>query len=73
MASHICLLVGIGPIYNSMAASLCLKSCEVHSLIKSYNGGLWKNIDRSGPITGKKDTTVMSTVYSSDENYFRVM
>ena len=28
MVSHICLLVELGPICNSMAASLCLKSCE---------------------------------------------
>ena len=49
MVSHICLLVELGPICNSMAASLCLKSCEDHSLLKSYNGGLWKNIYRSGP------------------------
>ena len=34
----------------SMAASLWLKSCEDHSLLKSYNGGLWKNNYRSGPI-----------------------
>ena len=51
MVSHICLLVELGPICNSMAASLCLKSCEDHSLLKSYNGGLWKNIYRSGPLT----------------------
>ena len=51
MVSHICLLVELGPICNSMAASLCLKSCEDHSLLKSYNGSLWKNIYRSGPIT----------------------
>ena len=43
MVSHICLLVELGPICNSVAASLCLKSCEDHSLLKSYNGGLWKN------------------------------
>ena len=43
MASHICLLVELGPICNFMAASLCLKSCEDHSLLKSYNRGLWKN------------------------------
>ena len=48
MVSHICLLVELGPICNSMAASLCWKSCEDHSLLKSYNGGLWKNIYRSG-------------------------
>ena len=48
MVSHICLLVELGPICNSMAASLCLKSCEDHSLLNSYNGGLWKNIYRSG-------------------------
>ena len=49
MVSHICLLVELGPICNSTAASLCLKSCVDHSLLKSYNGGLWKNIYRSGP------------------------
>ena len=43
MISHICLLVELGPICNSMAASLCLKICEDHSLLKFYNGGLWKN------------------------------
>ena len=51
MVSHICLLVELGPICNSMAASLCLKSCEDHSLLKGYNGGLWKNIYRSGPYS----------------------
>ena len=50
MVSHICLLVELGPICNSTAASLCLKSCVDHSLLKSYNGGLWKNIYRFGPI-----------------------
>ena len=50
MVSHICLLVELGPICNSTAASLCLKSCVDHSLLKSYNGGLWKNIYRSGPF-----------------------
>ena len=49
MVSHICLLVELGPICNSMAASICLKSCEDHGLLKSYNGGLWKNIYRYGP------------------------
>ena len=43
MVSHICLLVELGPICNSMEASLCLKSCEEHSLLKSYNEGHpWK-------------------------------
>ena len=51
MVSHICLLVELGPICNSMAASLCLKSCEDHSLLKSYNGGPWKNIYMSGPCS----------------------
>ena len=50
MVSHICLLVELGPICNSTAASLCLKSCVDHSLLKSYNGGLWKNVYRSGPL-----------------------
>ena len=36
---------------NSMTAPLSLKSCEDHSLLKSYNGGLWKNNYRSGPFT----------------------
>ena len=44
MVSHICLLVELGPVCNSMAALLCLKSCEDHSLLKSLNGGLWKKI-----------------------------
>ena len=54
MVSHICLLVELGPICNSTAASLCLKSCVDHSLLKSYNGGLWKNIYRSGPYKGPR-------------------
>ena len=48
--SHSCLLIELGAICNSMAASLWLKSCEDHSLLKSYNGGLWKNNYRSGPL-----------------------
>ena len=45
MVSHICSLVELGPICNSMEASLCLKRCEEHSLLKSYNEGhLWKKI-----------------------------
>ena len=48
MVSHICLLVELYPICDSMAASLCLESCEDHSLFKSYNAGLWKNNYRSG-------------------------
>ena len=32
-----------------MAASLRFKSSEDNSLLKSYNGGIWKNIYRSGP------------------------
>ena len=45
-----CLYIGLGPICNSMGASLCFKSCEDHSLLKSYNGGLWKNSYRFGPL-----------------------
>ena len=52
MVSHICLLVELGPICNSMAASLCLKSCGDHSLLKSYNGGLWKKNTGLGPANG---------------------
>ena len=47
--SHSCLLIELGSICNSMAACLCFKSCEDHSLLKGYNGGLWKNNYRSGP------------------------
>ena len=32
------LLIELGPICNSIAASLCFKSCEDNSLLKSYNG-----------------------------------
>ena len=49
MVSHICLLVELGPVCNSMAALLCLKSCEDHSLLKSFNGGLWKKNTGLGP------------------------
>ena len=45
--SHSCLLIELGPICNSMAVSLCFKSCEDHKVLKSYNGGLWTNIYRS--------------------------
>ena len=53
MVSHICLLVELGPICNSMTASLCLKSCEDHSLLKSYYGGLWKTFTGLGPKAHK--------------------
>ena len=33
-----------------MAALLCFKSCEDHSLLKGYNGGLWKTVTGLGPI-----------------------
>ena len=49
MVSHICLLVELIPICNSMADSVCLKSYEKHSLLKSSNGGLWKTITGLGP------------------------
>ena len=43
MVSHSCLLVELGPICNSMATSLCFKSCEDHSFIlKSYNGEVYE-------------------------------
>ena len=38
------LLIELGPICNSMAASLAFKSSEGHSLLKNYNGGLLENI-----------------------------
>ena len=33
-----------------MAALLCFKSCEDHSLLKGYNGSLWKTVTGLGPI-----------------------
>ena len=65
MVSHICLLVELGPICNSTAASLCLKSCVDHSLLKSYNGGLWKNIYRSGPCRFKSKWSCLFKITSS--------
>ena len=62
MISHICLLVDIDPICNSMASSLFLKNCVDHSLLKSYNGGLWKNNDRSGSISAIITFTRVLTV-----------
>ena len=52
MVSHICLLVELIPICNSMADSVCLKSYEKRSLLKSSNGGLWKTITGLGPSVG---------------------
>ena len=46
--SRSCLLTELGPICNSMTASLCFKSCEDHNLLTIYNGGQWENIYRSG-------------------------
>ena len=45
--SNSCLLIELGLICNSMTVPLCFQSCEDHSLLNSYNGGLWKNIYRS--------------------------
>ena len=64
MVSHICLLVELGPICNSMAASLCLKSCEDHSLLKSYNGCLSKNKYRSGPLYSMYESIRMYINYA---------
>ena len=41
-------LIFVYTICNSMAASLCLKSREDHSLLKSYNGG--KQLHCLGPV-----------------------
>ena len=49
MVFHIYLLVELGPICISMAASFCLKSCDDHSLLKSYIGGLCKTFTGLGP------------------------
>ena len=51
--SHSCLLIELGPVFNSMAASLCFKRFEDHSLLKIYNGDLWKNIYGSGLFYGE--------------------
>ena len=48
--SHSCLLIELGPICNSMAASLLFNSLEDHILVKSCNGGLWKTFTGLGPI-----------------------
>ena len=58
MVSHNCLLVELGPICNSMAASLCLMSCEDHSLLIIYNGGLWKTITGLGPLDERSGSVV---------------
>ena len=60
--SHSCLLIELVPICNSMAASLWLKSCDDHSPLKSYNGGLWKNNYRSGPCKRTMETMTPRTV-----------
>ena len=49
--SHSCLEIDLGPICDSIAASLCFKSCEDHSLLKCYNGGLWKTVTGLGTLT----------------------
>ena len=33
--SHSCLLIELGPICDSMAASLCFKSCDDHTYLKA--------------------------------------
>ena len=63
-ASHSCLLIELCLICNSMAASLWFKSFVDHRLLKSYNGGLWKNNYRSGFRT--KELLVRS---KSEESY----
>ena len=40
-----------------MAALLFFKSCEDHSLLKGYNGGLWKTVTGLGPII--KDSLII--------------
>ena len=54
--SHSCLLIELGPICNSMAASLWLKSCEDHSLLlkKAIMEVYGKTITGLGPES-KKD------------------
>ena len=47
--SHSFLLIELGLICNRMESSLCFKSCEDHSLLKSYNGGIWKTFTGLGP------------------------
>ena len=47
--SHSFLLIELGPICNPMESSLCFKSFEDHSLLKTYNGGIWKTFTGLGP------------------------
>ena len=58
MISHICLLVEVGPICNSMAASLCVKSCTDHSLLKSYMEVYGKTITGLSPKEEKQACSV---------------
>ena len=51
--SHSCLLIELGPVYNSMAASLCFKRFADHSLLKIYNGDLWKIFTGLGSFMAK--------------------
>ena len=44
------LLIELGPICNSMTASLLFNSLEDHILLKRCNGGLWKTFTGLGPI-----------------------
>ena len=37
------------PVYDAMVATLGFKICEIHRLLKSYNGGLWKTFTFQGP------------------------
>ena len=48
--SHASLLIELGPICISIEASLLFKSCEDHSLLRSYNGGLWKTFTGLSPM-----------------------
>ena len=48
--SHSCLLIELGPICKSMAAPLCFKSCEDHSLLKAKMEVYGKTFTGLGPV-----------------------
>ena len=50
MVSNNCLLVELSPICHSMAASLCLKSCEDSSYLKSIMEVYGKTMTGLGPV-----------------------
>ena len=64
--SHSRLLIEMDQICNSMAASLWFKSCEDHSLLKRYNGGIWKTITGQGPNFSQPSSSRTAVVRLQD-------